>query len=221
MQLSSLPIPKVSILMTIYNRDFFKIKRAMDSVFAQDFTDFEFIIIDDGCSESLSKEILTYAINKQEQTTYIRHKNRGQAFSINQAIINSRGDYIGFIDSDDEYKKNHISECLKQINEKCDLIASLTETKVMKEDDYFIPDKNHSDVNIHVDNCIVFGTLFGKRHVFLNIGFNDVYSLDSDFYEKASNVYRTKKLDLKTYIYYLGEMGSIITETKRKRKNKK
>ena len=209
--------PKVSIIMSVYNREFNIVKRAMDSVLAQEFKDFRLIVVDDGSNSILGKSILDYTIKNESKLTYIRHKNQGQARSVNKAIRISRSPLIGFIDSDDEYKPTHIMACLRQINRDCDLICSITETKVNNPNDYFVPDKNNLNCDIHIDDCITFGTLFGKREVFLNIGFKNIYSSDSDFYERASKVYKTKKLNLKTYIYYLGGTDSITTEKKQNR----
>jgi glycosyltransferase involved in cell wall biosynthesis len=217
--MEQLYIPKVCIIMAVYNRDFKLIERALNSVLKQDFNDFEIIIVDDGSDFKTGNEILKYAIKNSNKITYLRHKNIGQSLSINKGLLNTQSKYIGFIDSDDEYKINHITECLKHLEPNYDLIASLTENIANDEEDYFVPNKYNINENIFVDDCIVFGTLFGKRNVFNKIKFHDVYSPDSDFFERASKIYKTQKFDLKTYIYHLGSKDGIMTTAKNKRKN--
>jgi len=207
-------LPQVSIIMAVYNRDFSIVKRALDSVMAQDFKNFELIIIDDGSDVALGRDILDYGVLHEDQLTYIRHKNIGQVFSVNKAIMISAAPYIGFIDSDDEYKPNHISTCLSSI-EDYDLIASTTENIVTCEEDLFVPCKNNPADYIFIDDCIAFGSLFGKREVFENVQFRNIVGFDPDFYERAGERYRTKKLDLRTYRYYMGLPDS---NTAKKRK---
>ena len=115
--------------------------------------------------------------------------------------MNSSGEYITIIDADDEYKFNHLWSCLQAIKD-VDLIASTTETVVDSEDDYFVPDKYDNTRMIHVDDCILFATLFGKKEVFVNLKFQQRYASDAHFYERAAQTFSVKKVDLRTYIYY-------------------
>ena len=156
---------KISVIMSVYNTSFSLIKRAIDSVLIQDFQDFELIIIDDGSNNNTQQDILNYALKHEDKITYLRHKNRSQSESINRGIHISNSEYITVIDADDEYKPNHLSGCLSAIK-SLDLIASTTETIVNQESDYYVPDRFDTKQVIHVDNCILFATLFGKKEVF-------------------------------------------------------
>jgi glycosyltransferase involved in cell wall biosynthesis len=206
--------PKISVLMSVYNTNFHLVKRALDSVLNQNFQDFELIIIDDGSINDADNQLLNYAIKHEERITYLRHRNCSQAKSINRAVKISNGDYITIIDADDEYKPNHLSLCLEEIT-NADLIASTTETIVDDEDDYYLPDKYNLENMIHVDDCILFATLFGKKEVFLNLKFQGNYAADSDFYDCAAKEYTVKKLDLRTYIYYRNIPNSITSKMKK------
>lgn len=206
--------PKISVLMSVYNTDFYFVKRALDSVLNQDFQDFELIIIDDGSINDTDNQLLNYAIKYEEKITYLRHRNCSQAKSINRAVKISNGDYITIIDADDEYKPNHLRLCLQEMVD-ADLIASKTETVVDHEDDYYLPDKYNLENMIHVDDCILFATLFGKKEVFLNLKFQGEYAADSDFYDCATKEYTVKKLDLRTYVYYRNIPDSITSKMKK------
>lgn len=199
---------KISVLMALYNTDFIYIKRALDSVLNQDFNDFELIIIDDGSNNIDRESLMQYVEKYESKITYLRHMNRGQSESINRGVLNSVGEFITIIDSDDEYKPNHLSSCLREIS-NFDLICSTTETVVDSFNDYFVPDKNDLKKTIHLDDVILFGTLFGRRKVFTDIKFRSGFAADADFYEKAELQFRLKKLDLKTYIYYRNIPNSI------------
>ena len=205
---------KVSVLMTVYNTDFFYTKRAIDSVLQQDFQDFELIIIDDGSKENNRESLLNYVEKFENKISYIRHSNRGQSESINRGVLYSQGEYITIIDSDDEYKPNHLSTCLREINEM-DLICSNSETIVDSENDYYVSDKNDLTKLIHLDEVILFGTLFGRKKVFTSIDFKTGFAADSDFYELATQLFRVKKLDLRTYVYHRNIPNSICAIIKK------
>ncbi len=204
----------ISVLMSVFNTEIEFVKRAIESILNQDFQDFELIIIDDGSESETHIQLLEYVEKILHEVIYIRHTNRGQSLSINRGILNSKGKYIAILDADDEFKPNHLSACLEEL-EDFDLIASTTDTIVDEEADYFVPDKYDFDQLIHVDDCILFATLFGKRKVFESIGFKSQYAADAHFFEQAAQRFKVKKVDLRTYIYYRNNPDSVCSTLKR------
>jgi len=204
---------KITVIMSVYNTPFELVKRAIDSVLNQDFTDFEFIVIDDGSTNNTQFEILNYAIANEDKITYLRHKNCSQAQSINRGIQLSNSEYITVIDADDEYKPNHLRTCLAEMK-SLDLIASTTETIIETESDYYVPDRFDTTKLIHVDDCILFATLFGKKEVFTTLNFKNMYGADAHFYECAEQQFIVEKLDLRTYIYYRNNPDSVTARVK-------
>ena len=200
--------------MAVFNTEFHLTKRAIDSVLGQDFQDFELIIIDDGSTKNDRKSLLEYIELHEDKIAYIRHQNRGQAASINRGVINSIGEYITILDSDDEYKPFHLSACLQEM-ENADLICSTTETVVDSIEDYYVPDKNDLSKPIQLDDAILFGTLFGHQKVFKTIDFEGGFAADSAFYEKAKVLFNVKKVNQKSYIYYRNNPNSSCAVLKR------
>ena len=200
--------------MTVFNTNLIYTKRAIDSVLKQDFQDFELIIIDDGSKENNRESLMDYVEQYEDKITYIRHSNRGQSASVNRGVLYSQGEYITILDSDDEYKPNHLSTCLREIN-GADLICSTTETIVDSDNDYYVPDKNDQTKLIHLDEVIMFGTLFGLKKVFTSIDFKTGFAADSDFYEQATQLFNVKKLDLRTYVYHRNIPNSICANIKK------
>jgi glycosyltransferase involved in cell wall biosynthesis len=205
---------KISVLMAVYNTEFQLTKRAINSVLEQDFQDFELIIIDDGSTENDRKSLLEYVERHEDKITYIRHRNRGQAESINRGVLNSVGEFITILDSDDEYKPFHLSACLQEM-EDVDLICSTTETVVDSLEDYYVPDKNDLSRPIHLDDAVLFGTLFGHQKVFKSIQFEGGFAADSAFYERAKIQFRVKKVFQKSYIYYRNNPNSTCAVLKK------
>ena len=200
--------------MAVFNTEFHFIKRAIDSVLEQDFQDFELIIIDDGSKGNDRKSLLEYVEKHEDKIVYIRHSNRGQAKSINRGVLISVGEFITILDSDDEYKPFHLSACLQEM-EDVDLICSTTETVVNSSDDYYVPDKNDLSKPIHLDDAILFGTLFGHQKVFKSIDFEGGFAADSAFYERAQIQFRAKKVFQKSYIYYRNNPNSTCAVLKK------
>lgn len=90
-------IPKVSVLMPVYNGEKY-LKDAIESVLSQTFTDFEFIIIDDGSTDNSA------AIIKQLNDHRIRlyyQVNEGLAATLNRAVGLAKGKYLARQDADD------------------------------------------------------------------------------------------------------------------------
>lgn len=90
--------PKISVVMGVYNGEKY-LREAVDSILAQTFTDFEFIIIDDGSTD------LTLDIIKTYDDPRIRliqnEKNLGLIKTLNKGFSESRGKYIARMDADD------------------------------------------------------------------------------------------------------------------------
>lgn len=103
-------LPKVSVTMPVYNGEKF-IAEAIESILNQTYSNFEFIIIDDGSTDSTKIEIDKY---KDKRITLITNKiNKGIVYSLNNAIKISRGIYIARMDADD---LSHPKRLEKQIN---------------------------------------------------------------------------------------------------------
>ena len=65
-----------------------------------------------------------------------------------------------------------------------------------------------------MDDCILFATLFGKKEVFMQLSFKNMYAADMDFYERAQQLYSVQKVDLRTYIYYRNNKESLTGKIK-------
>ncbi len=94
------PAPAVSIILPTYNRAYC-IRRAIDSVLNQTFTDFELIILDDGSTDDTESLVKGY---DDPRIIFIRDtKNCGQTVRLNEGIRAARSELIAFQDSDDEW----------------------------------------------------------------------------------------------------------------------
>ncbi|MGG0177991.1 glycosyltransferase family 2 protein [Gottfriedia acidiceleris] len=91
--------PKISIIVPVYKVESY-IHKCVDSILAQTLTDFELILVDDGSPDQCGIICDEYA-KKDNRIKVIHKKNGGQASARNAALNIAKGDYIGFVDSDD------------------------------------------------------------------------------------------------------------------------
>lgn len=207
----------VSVIVTAYNRKKY-LRRALDSLLNQSFKNFEMIIVDDGSTDGSEKIILEY-LKSNSNFKYVKHSNRRNPLSVNTGILLSTGKYITLLDSDDEYEKDHLKIRVEfmRTNSSIDLIHSPAKL-IGKEKDMYLPDARNKKKLIHINDCIIGATLFGKREVFLKLnGFKDKYSADSDFYNRSvKEGFMTAKLEVPTYIYYRNLPDSVTNKLKKK-----
>lgn len=199
--------PLISVILTVYNREKY-LRRSIDSLLNQTFKNWELIAIDDGSDDNSYNILREYSV-KDKRIKVFRHKNMKLPLSRNRGIKAASGKYITFLDSDDEYEKNHLqkrADCLEN-NSYIDLLHG--GVKIIGDE--FVRDKNNPDNLIHLSECTIGATLFGKREVFLELdGFRNLdYSEDSEFLERAEKIFHVEKIDVKTYKYYRDVPDSI------------
>ena len=192
--------PIVSIILPTYNREKY-LNRSIDSVQNQTFQNLELLIIDDGSNDETLALIKTY-LNNFSNIRYFFHENRGAAYSMNIGMQNSKGKFITFLGSDDQYEANHLELRINYFAEDSNTDLLHSPAKIIGNQ--FVKDKYDLTKQIHLDECILGGTLFGKAEVFKKLnGFKEVnYSPESEFIERAEKIYRIEKFDSRTYIYH-------------------
>jgi glycosyltransferase involved in cell wall biosynthesis len=103
---------KVSVIIPIYNRADL-LPRAMSSVLNQTFQDFELIIVDDGSTDN-TKQVVEEFQKKDKRIKYIWQENSGgPAKPRNIGIKDSQGEYIAFLDSDDDWLPEKLEKQLE------------------------------------------------------------------------------------------------------------
>ncbi|UCC69155.1 MAG: glycosyltransferase family 2 protein [Armatimonadota bacterium] len=94
--------PRVSVIVPVYNRAR-AVQAAAASVLDQSYQDFELILVDDGSTDDSGRVIDELARQQPERIRCSHQENAGVAAARNQGISLSRGEYICFLDSDDEW----------------------------------------------------------------------------------------------------------------------
>lgn len=124
----------VSVIITTFGGSQ-KLVRAINSVLAQTYKDFEIIVVDDNEPESRGR-VLTEAIMKNYEMytniIYIRHeKNKNGAAARNTGLLYAKGDYISFLDDDDYYTEQRLDELVDKIIRNADIDGICTDCIMM------------------------------------------------------------------------------------------
>jgi len=126
-------MPKVSVVIPTHNRSS-RIERAIDSVISQDFEDTEVIVVDDGSTDDTESVVKSI---DDPRIRYLAHDtNRGGSAARNTGIEESSGEYVAFLDDDDEWlpqKLRRQVDCLEDRSE--DWVAVYCDYEVVRSED--------------------------------------------------------------------------------------
>lgn len=101
-------MPKYSVVVPLYNKEKY-IKDTLESVLMQNYDDYEVVVVNDGSSDS-SYKVVEQMCHEYPQIKLISQRNAGVAVARNTGIAAATGEYIAFLDADDEWKSNYLEE---------------------------------------------------------------------------------------------------------------
>lgn len=110
--------PKISIIVPVYNVEQY-LQRCIDSILNQSFADFELLLIDDGSKDKSGTICDKYAA-KDSRIRVFHKKNGGVSSARNTGLDNARGEWLSFIDGDDEITEGYFNIC--QLHEGVEVI---------------------------------------------------------------------------------------------------
>ena len=136
---------KFSVIIPLYNKAPY-VRKALESVFAQTYTDYELIVVDDGSTdesaniaEATLRECKVYGVKCKGRI--IRQANAGVSAARNNGVAASQGDYIAFLDADDWWEPTYLERMAQLIIDYPD--AGLYACNYV----YYKPGKTHVAIN--------------------------------------------------------------------------
>ena len=102
--------PKVSIIVPVYNTAKY-LPACIESLIGQTYQNLEIILVDDGATDDSGKIADEYA-KKDTRIKVVHQKNGGQSAARNRGLEIASGDFVGFIDSDDEADRSFVEKTL-------------------------------------------------------------------------------------------------------------
>jgi peptidoglycan/xylan/chitin deacetylase (PgdA/CDA1 family) len=117
-------LPRVSVITIFYNAEA-HLREAIDSVLAQDFGDFELLLVDDGSTDS-STDIAREYEARDPRVRYFEHPghaNRGMSAARNLGLGEALGELVAFIDADDRWRASKLREQMDLLDRLQDVDA--------------------------------------------------------------------------------------------------
>ena len=106
-------MPLFSIIIPAYNAEAY-LSRCLDSIFSQEFEDYEVIVINDGSTDRTEALLEEYVANHRN-LHLLNQENHGMATARNRGLEVAQGEYVLFVDSDDQLAKNALKILSDQI----------------------------------------------------------------------------------------------------------
>jgi glycosyltransferase involved in cell wall biosynthesis len=207
---------RVSVITPAFNAAA-TLERAHASLGAQTFADWEHIIVDDGSTDGTPELIARLA--RDERVRAVRIENSGTGAALNTGTALAAGEFVAFLDADDEYLTNHIEAHVSVLDENhaVDLLWGGVEVITADPDDACVPDIVKGYGFVAASECVVQGTLFGRRRVFEAVRYSEDRSIwwqDYEFYVRASAQFAAQRFPQATYRYYRNSKSSTIDRVK-------
>ena len=210
----------ISVIVPVYNVEEY-LEECLESIKRQTYTDIEVILVNDGSTDR-SKEICERYCEKDSRFKLVNQENKGLSGARNRGMLESKGEFISFVDSDDVLKEDMLDQLMKQMtsedidivecwytNEKQEL--ELSTPKNVKT--IFQGDSKEALVSLCKDNIVrlnAVAKLF-RRQVIVNFPF-----LEGLFYEDVyggigilKHIRKMVKINYIGY-YYRVRQGSIM-----------
>lgn len=200
---------KVSVIVPVYNAEKY-LRRCIDSIRAQTFTDFELLLVDDGSTDTSGKICDEYA--KKDNRIRVFHKENGGVSSArNVGLDNAKGEWICFCDADDWVSVNWMKDFSASFSEDVDFILagfiSVYDGKEMIIYQDFFSSKEELVANCGTKEiwgylwCKCFKqSIINKYRLRFNVNFK-IWEDASFIYEYAKYVNKFEVLKSAEYIY--------------------
>lgn len=175
--------PTISVIMSVYNGKEY-LRESIESILNQTFTDFEFIIIDDGSTDNSLKIIQKF---NDTRIRIIENKNNiGLTKSLNKALQQATGKYIARQDADDISLPNRFKEQVNYLNNHPEIVLLGTNIYLIDENSKIIGKRITSEkpnINkLKKKNQFTHGSVMYKNEIISQLGgYNELFKYSQDY----------------------------------------
>lgn len=135
----------LTVIVPVYNVEKY-IHQCVDSLLAQDYPAMEILLIDDGSPDGCPQICDDYA-KKDSRVRVIHQKNQGLAETRNVGVREARGEYIGFVDSDDYILPGMFSSMMECVEKDSDTDLVVCDYNTFYDDDYDRQTTHRQEIN--------------------------------------------------------------------------
>ncbi len=177
--------PFFSVVIPVYNKEP-HIARSIDSILAQTFENFELIIICDPSTDNSNMEVQKFD-NKQIQIFYRNEPGPGGYAARNLGIKKAKGNWVAFLDADDEWYPNHLENCFNLIKKfsNCNFLASgytIIENRLETTNNFYNKYKDNGPLSLSFQEYLE-AEIQGFRVAWTSIAVvkRDIFKVSGDF----------------------------------------
>jgi len=209
--------PIITVLMSVYNGQKY-LQEAIESILSQTFTDFEFLIINDGSIDSSSEILHKYAQEDNRISIVNNERNIGLTKSLNKGLRLAKGQYIARMDADDISLPKRLEKQV-EFMEKNPCIGLLgTFARAIdihgKEFAQLRYPESHNEIVLRLikDNLFCHGSVVFRRECFNKVGsYRELFlsAQDYDLWLRISEHFKTANLP--SFLYQLRRSKESIT----------
>ena len=213
--------PLISVLMSAYNAEKF-VARAIQSILNQSYTNFEFIIINDGSTDKTSKIIKSFTDNR---IIFINKKqNSGLIPALNHGLKIAKGEYITRMDADDEsLERFKVQIDFMQKHQDIDVLGTaMFLVNGVKSSIITYPEKHYQCLDeLVIGPCVSHPTVMMKKFILIGMKYNKNYPHAEDYklwVDLAKNGAKFANLQtpLLKYYWHGDNMSIVENDTQRK-----
>lgn len=202
-------IPKISIIVPVYNVEAY-LEKCVESILNQTFTDYEVILINDGSTDRSGRICEEYAM-KDDRIVVIHKDNGGLSSARNTGLAFAKGDFVGFVDSDDYIGSNMYKELYDLcVNHHCDIAVCKFGSDTENKSDHVNGEYQIIMNNQEAMEQLFRGVLFRFsvcNKLFRKQCFNGVQFPNGRIHEDLATTYKlfskAKKVGFKNFIGYV------------------
>lgn len=148
--------PAVTVLMSVFNGEEY-LRKAIESILGQTFSDFEFLIINDGSTDDTGS-ILEHEAKRDARIKFFEQDNQGLVASLNFGLSNARGQLIARIDADDIAYPLRLEKQVAYMNDHPELLALGSAITLIDEKGRTVKEINYPTGTNKVKSAMMLGS---------------------------------------------------------------
>jgi len=213
--------PMVSVIMSVYN-DEENVANSIKSILNQTYSNYEFIIMDDGSIDETWKILKTFQTNSNKIKLLKNKKNIGLSRSLNKLLAESQGNFIARQDSDDFSLRGRIESQISFIKEFN--LHGCSTMSIDKDKYKFVPRISHKItplITSKIQNPFIHGSLIIEKQCIDKIGgYNTDFYYSQDYKLTSDLLNQGYKIKILNEIYYVSNFKDNISTNHKSEQSK-
>ena len=204
-------VPAVSVVMSVYNGERY-LRSAIESILAQTWRNFEFIIVDDGSQDSTGGLLTEYAAADSRLVVLANPTNVGYTRALNRGLDIARGRYVARQDADDISLPERLAAQVALLDARPEVGLAGTLAQIidarghLRDMDYFPRALDNAAIQrqLLAANCLCHGSVLMRRHILEKVGRYDIAcepSEDHDLWLRLGEVSEIVNVEPRLYQY--------------------